>query len=279
MRKLPSATWLITLAVLGVSVGSVFIRLADWPPLAAAFVRCLVGALFMSLLVERVALPAKTWRRIALPGLMLGLHLGVWIASLALTSVAMSVLLVNTAPIWILIFGYASGERPTGRDIFAVTLAFAGMAWMSSNSSQAGSHLLGNGLAVLGAITYALYVLAARGAAKDFPPLRYVRGVYGYAAAALLIPAVFMVDINSPKLLTGLGWILALCVASQIIGHTCIQLAARKMSGARVATVLLLEPVIASLLAWQVLGEVPPAALAIGAPLILAGALLAVYRR
>ena len=125
---------LLILAVLCVSVGSIFVRLAAAPALAVAFNRIFLA----SVVVAPFAAPSlvRAWpalcrraRRLVLlaSGISLGVHFATWIASLSYTSVAASVLLVNTAPLFTLFFSWwFLGERASRAVLIAMAVALAG---------------------------------------------------------------------------------------------------------------------------------------------------------
>src|SRR5215813_11459745 len=95
----------LVLGVLLVSVGAILVRLAAAPPLAVAFYRMAIASLILSPLAWPEArsswpgLPARPCLLLVASGVALALHFATWIASLSHTSVAASVLLVNTAPL------------------------------------------------------------------------------------------------------------------------------------------------------------------------------------
>ena len=93
--------------VLAVSTGAIFARLADAPSLVIAAYR--VGLAVLVLLPfavwktrgEMAALSGKDLGFAVLAGFFLAMHFAAWISSLFYTSVANSVVLVNTNPLWV----------------------------------------------------------------------------------------------------------------------------------------------------------------------------------
>ncbi len=96
----------LALAVLFVSFGSILVRLAQAPPLAVSFYRIFLAALCLAPFAFAPA--RRAWgtllprqRAVLLAaGAALALHFATWVASLSYTSIASSVLLVNTAPLF-----------------------------------------------------------------------------------------------------------------------------------------------------------------------------------
>jgi len=102
-RPAAAAPFLVLgIALLAVSHGAIFARLADAPALAiAAWRLTLASAVVIPCALAfgaRPAGPAHPARAIV-AGLLLALHFAFWIASLDHTSIARSVLLVSTSPI------------------------------------------------------------------------------------------------------------------------------------------------------------------------------------
>src|SRR5512143_3597781 len=96
----------LSVAVLFVSFGAILVRLASAPALAVSFYRVALASLLLLPFAGRDA--SRSWpaldrrRRVLLvaAGLALALHFATWVASLSYTTVASSVLLVNTAPLF-----------------------------------------------------------------------------------------------------------------------------------------------------------------------------------
>jgi drug/metabolite transporter (DMT)-like permease len=267
--------WLAA-AVASISLGSILVRQAQAPALAVAFYR--VG--LATLLLLPFALPAL-WRsardlsggqRAALlgSGVALGVHFATWIASLSYTSVAASVLLVNTAPLFTLAFSRAFlGETVTPAVLGAMALALGG-AVLIAVGDWAGGSLWGDVLALAGAVTLSLYHVAGRGLRRALPLRAYMLGVWGTAAATV---AVFALVARVP--LTGYTphtWLnfVALAVIPTLLGHGLVNRSLRLLPAPTVGLFLLGEPVLAGLLAYLRFAEQPGAWALAGGAVILA---------
>jgi len=270
----------LAVALAGVSFGSIFVRLAAAPALAIALWRMTLA----SAVVLPLAAASGTLRRgfvmrdlalAAAAGGLLALHFATWITSLQFTSVASSVLLVNTAPVFVAVLMWATGQRPTAATWAAVGIAAAGAAVIAAGSLQDRGSLVGNLLALGGAIAMAGYLLLAREAQRGLPYLPYVGIAYGTAALTLW-SAVLVSGTPWSGFTTG-TWaaIGALAVVSQLVGHGGYNWSLRHLQPVFVSVALTGEPVIAALLAWRLLGERPTAATAAGGLLVLAGIFLA----
>ncbi|MBN9501588.1 MAG: hypothetical protein BGO01_00180 [Armatimonadetes bacterium 55-13] len=276
--RLSAWVWL-GLAVCAVSSGSIFARLSGAPSVLIAFGRCLLAALFFSgwLLVRRPApLRTEDRKRVVAAGLALGVHLGAWIASLKLTTVGVSVLLVNTTPIWTLL---ARRSAPSGRDLLATGLGFLGCAIAVSGALGGQSSWLGVVLALVGAVAMAVYVLVGQDLVQRVDLVQYVAGCYGTAASLLVIAALAMRPPMAELTWSGFGWIVAMTVFAQIVGHTLVNRSLGFIAPHRVTLALMLEPLLASVAAWMVFGEALTWQLAVAFPLVLGGVGLVVGSR
>ena len=271
---------ILTIALVAVSFGSIFARLADAAPLAIAAWRMGLAAMVVipvafagSTGVERVNLRHATPAVAA--GLFLALHFATWIASLEYTTIARSVLLVSTAPIWVAILLFVSGRgAPPLRTGLALLLAVGGVVTASAGHDWKGGMLTGDLLAAAGAIAMASYLLLSQRAQSHLSFRRYLAIAYGSAAALLWI-AVATTGTKAGGFNAATWWALAgMAAISQLIGHSGSNWALRHLSPLFVAVVLVGEPVLASLLAWRLLGEGLDWQTGAGGALILTGILL-----
>jgi len=269
----------VAVGVLAVSAAAIFIRLADAPALAVAFWRNVLGVL--------VLLPIALYRREAFPqgrallvgvasGVALGAHFGFWITSLDYTSVAASVVLVCTQPVFVAILAYlVFGERTSTLSFLGVLVALVGTAVIASDGSVGSVTFFGNTLAVIGAITVAVYVLIGRSLrTTGVGVLPYSIVVYALASATLAPAALYA---GTP--LWGYSgetwfWLFAVTLGPQILGHTVLNWALRYVETSIISGTILAEPVVSAVLAWLVLSEKPGLATILGGTIVLAGLFL-----
>ena len=206
-------------------------------------------------------------------GVALGAHFGFWISSLDYTSVAASVVLVSTQPVFVAVLAYLLyGERTTPLSFLGIVIAIAGTAVIAFDRTGGSAALLGNVLALAGAVTVAVYVLIGRSSrTAGVGVLPYSVVVYS-AAAATLLPVVIAFDVP----LWGYSgetwiWLAAITAGPQLIGHTVFNWALRYVEASIVSGVILAEPVVAALLAWLVLSEKPGLLTVLGGTIVLAG--------
>jgi drug/metabolite transporter (DMT)-like permease len=265
--------------VLAVSAAAIFIRLAEAPALAVAIWRNALGAL--------VLLPIALYRRDTFPrgrilrigiasGVALGAHFGFWISSLDYTSVAASVVLVCTQPVFVAILAYlVFGERTSSLSFFGILVALAGTVVIASDGSVGSATFFGNALAVIGAVAVAVYVLIGRSLrTTGVGVLPYSIVVYA-SAATTLVPAALYGGVP----LWGYSgetwfWLWVVTLGPQILGHTVLNWALRYIKASIISGTILAEPVVSALLAWLILSERPGLATLLGGAVVLAGLFL-----
>lgn len=213
---------------------------------------------------------------IALSGVCLGLHFTCWISSLYYTSVASASVLVTIHPILMIMV-----ERLWYKRSFATTtwigviLAFAGSVLLGITDSQVAQHfpdpLFGNFLAVSAAVIFVVYLLIGQQIRKKREWIDYVFPVYFYAAAACLVIALALgkdlSNISTVGVWAGLG----LAVGPQILGHGSMNYAVKFISPTLLSTMVLVEPVFASVMAFFLFDELPPLASIVAMAITLVG--------
>ncbi len=227
-------------------------------------------------LVDRRAHPTKLSRGdlllSVLSGLCLAFHFSLWITSLSYTTVASSVVLVTTNPIFV---GIASHfflkEKVSRKMAFGIAISVAGSVIIGFGDWEKGPEsLIGDILALLGAVAMSCYLLIGR-------KLRQKIGLYSYIFKAYTSAALFLIVIclifgqefvgYSPKTYF---YLFLLALVPQIIGHSSINWALGSISPSYVSIALLAEPVIAAVLAYFILYETPT-------PLRIAGSIIVLW--
>jgi drug/metabolite transporter (DMT)-like permease len=269
----------LLLGVFAVSTGSIFVRLADAPALVIAAYRCTLATLIL-LPIASISAPnelrrlaRREWMLAFGAGFFLALHFATWISSLDYTSVASSVVLVTTNPIWVgLLTPFISSDRISRATALGILLSVTGGVVISAGDFQVGgTALLGDGLALLGAMAAAVYLLLGRRLRQNLSLVSYVVVCYGSAALLLLaLVAVLRLPMTGYSSDTYL-WLLAMAVVPQIIGHTSYNWALGFFSASLIAVSLLGEPIGATVLAYLVLGESVGWVTVVGGAIILAG--------
>lgn len=265
----------LIVAILAVSFASIFVRWSDSDPLVIAGYRMLFASLILAPFAfherkEAAPMDRRTLVSVALTGVVLAVHFFAFISSLRYTSVASSTLLVNFHP---LIVGAASVlilKESSKRTIVGVSIGFVGVAVIALTGLGTGESV-GNALALLGGVMAAIYILAGRLLRRTLGIFSYAFSVYFTAAVVLLAAAVLNGVPLWPYPTEEILIFLALAVVCTIFGHTVYNWSLKYLAAPVISTSLLGEPILASLLALSLLGEVPAWAVVLAAPLVLVG--------
>ena len=281
----------LALGIAAVSCGSLFVRFAqaDAPSLAVAAFRLLLATLILlplawlrhrSLLRRLVV---SDWGWLLGSGLCLAVHFATWITSLEYTSVASSVALVSTSPLWVALIAWLAWREPlTPRLGAGLALSLAGSVLISLAEARAAISarpLLGNVLALTGALAVSGYWLIGRRLRRRLPLVPYVTVVYGTAALLLLAAALLLRQRLGGFAPATYGWLLLLALLPQLLGHSSFNWALGQLPASYVAIATLGEPIGAAILAYAFLGEIPTRLKLLAAAMVLAGIYLALSRR
>lgn len=274
-RFLPMAVLMI--GVMGVSSGAIFARLAGAHPLVKCAYRLGLASLVLipfAFIFHRHEYKKLTRRDFGLvftSGFFLALHFATWITSLDYTTVASSVMLVNTIPIWVALINLGLGRsRPTSAMWFCILLSVAGAAIVGyGDLSFKGEALYGDLLALAGAVCVSIYILCGREVRAKLTLMPYIALCYG-TAAVLLWCSVFALRLDF-RGFTGLTWgaFWGMALLAQVVGHSSYNWALRYFSAGFVSIALLGEPVGSAILAYFLFDEVPGPLKMVGFVLLL----------
>jgi drug/metabolite transporter (DMT)-like permease len=270
--------------VLAVSVSSIMVRYTTADPLVVAFYRMLLTALLLAPVAAKqdgLRMDRKSLRLSVLSGLFLAAHFATWFWSIRLTSIASSTILVNTHPLWVLLLSLILWrERPGRVGLAATALALAGAVLISWGDLKFDPQaLVGDLLAVVGAVTVSGYLLLGQQVRKQVGALLYSVTAYAVAAVALLVAAL---STGAPLVgFAPINWALffGLAVIPTIFGHTLFNWVLRYLPAPVVSLSILGEPVGATLLAWLLFTQAPSPATLAGGTLALGGIFLYLWHQ
>ena len=278
---------LLATGVVGVSMSAPLIAsAAAVPALAMALWRSAIAAAVLAPVAasrhrtELASLPRREVVRSIFAGVMLAAHFAFWIASLQQTSVASSTALVSLQAGWVVVFTRLAGEPVPSRVWVGVAVAFGGVLVVSGvDFSVSTDALVGDMLALLGGVFSAVYVIVGGRVRELVSTTSYTLLCYASSAAVLLVAGVVggvqLVGFSARDW----GVILAVTLASQLLGHTVFNHLLATMSPTVVSMAILLEVPGAALLAAVFLGQAPPVAVYAGLALILGGLVVVVGSR
>ena len=266
-RALPQAALLALFGgAMGIALAPIFVRLSTVGPSATAFWRLLLALPILSagLLAEkrqdRQLVTPKGWRdylRLGLAGLFFAGDMALWNWSIKYTTVANATLLVNWAPVFVVVVGWwLFGYTVSRLFLVGMVAALTGTAFLVGASLQLSmQNLMGDVCGLLAAVFYAGYLLAVKRLRRHFTTAT----VMTYSGAACAIALCLISYLTEPVLMpdSAYGWyvLLGLALVSQIGGQTMVAYALAHLPAAFSAVGLLLQPVAAAILAWLWLGE------------------------
>ncbi|WP_199334423.1 DMT family transporter [Streptomyces sp. GMR22] len=274
---------LLTVAIAGVSLSAPLAAATVAPALAIAFWRnaMAVGALTPFALWRHRGELRGMVRRTALlsvgAGALLAVHFGAWLPSLHMTSVASSTALVTTTPIWTALLLRLRGHRPPTLAWLGMGLAILGVVILTGVDLSASPRaLLGDGLALLGGIAAAGYVLLGAEVRRSVSTTAYAYVCYTTTSVLLLLTCL----VAGAELggYSGTTWLrlAALTVTAQLLGHTLINRVVKGLGPSVTSTAILLETPGAALIAALWLGQMPPVAAYPALAVILGGLALVI---
>ena len=282
MRRLAFPALII--GIFAVSTGAIFARLADAPPLATAAYRLTIASLILTPFAfiyrrdEIAQLDRKDLIRTFIAGAFLAVHFGTWISSLSYTSVASSVVLVNTIPIWVGLVAFLTGEKLSKLTWAALVISVIGAFFVGyGDFSIDPMALWGDFLALIGGIAVSGYVIFGRKVRQKLSLLAYISLCYGTAAVLLCITSLLSgVRISGFSSYT---WLMLLCIAivPQLLGHSCYNWALGYFSAGFIAVALLGEPIGSSVLAYFMFDELPTPVMFLGFAFLLFAIVIAAF--
>lgn len=273
----------VILGVAGVSLSAVFVRWSTAPSLILVLYRVGLAALLMAPpLFLRHREERLTRRDLGLclaSGACLGLHFAAYFESLRFTSIASSVVLVDTEVLFVAMGSVLLlGRRLTGRAWLAVLLAFGGSAVIAMADTAAGPDAVrGDLIALSGALCMAVYTMIGAVCRKHISTAVYTFLVYCSAALTVLVIALWSGTPLAGYGPVNLGTALGMAVFCTLLGHSVFSWGLKYLSPAFISTAKLLEPVLASAWGLSLFGERPGLPVLLGGAVIIAG--VALYGR
>ncbi|HWM00461.1 MAG TPA: DMT family transporter [Nocardioidaceae bacterium] len=279
---------LMAVGVLGVSLaGPLIASMAAVPALAIAFWRTAIATTMIAPMAGatrrteiRAVSRADLWLT-TLAGLALAAHFAAWVTSLKLTSVASSTALVCLQAGWVVLFTWLGGQRPDRRTAIGLVVCLVGVVVVTGvDFTLSTEALVGDLLALAGGIGSAVYMMIGGRVRQRIDTTVYT--LLCYAACSVALVAACLVWRVPLAGYASEDWarLVALAVASQLLGHSVFNHLLATVSPTIVSLVILLEVPGAALLAGLFLDESLPAGTYLGLVVLLAGlATVVVVRR
>ncbi len=261
---------LLPLAAFVLSWTPIFVRLAaagGMPSLIIAFDRMVITSTILVIYValfhrkDLVSFSPKAWRSAIIAGGFFSIHIIAYVTAVSHTTVANSMLLLATTPIFAAVLGHLFlREKPHPLSYAGIVLTIIGTALVVWGDLRwRPQHMYGDILALSAAILSGAYLLARRtvpaGDRKKFIPYITIM----YTAATVLMLGI-VVARGKTAAVVGYSaetwlWVACLAIGSTIIGHSLFNKALDYFKAHVVGSWILTEPVISAIIAALVLYE------------------------
>ena len=278
----------LCIGILAISFAAIFIRFCDDVPsiMIAAYRLGIASSILLGVSLARGVSFRISGRDLLLSmagGIFLGLHFITWIASLKYTSVASSVVLVTTNPIFVGIFSWLIFREKQHKEIIVGTvLCLIGSVVIAAGDS--GLHALvlvdrmaltGDALALLGAVMASAYLITGSRVQERLDILTYITIVYTTSALFLVMIALATGASFTGYRSSSYLYLVLLAVVPQLVGHTSINWALRHLRAGMVAISILGEAIGATILAYLFFSETISVAQVAGMALIFTAIVIA----
>jgi drug/metabolite transporter (DMT)-like permease len=273
----------VCVAVFFFSTSPIFVRWsAPFNAFEIAFWRLAIAALLVAALGiitrQRLLLKRQEVPRFIFYGFVTALHFLFYVASLSFTTIAHSLALIYTSPIFVTLFSAIVLREPLPvRKYASIGVTVIGVAIMvgfepryTTCSLQGQCMLLGDGMALLGGLCFAIYSVAGRGERDRHPLFRYTTNVYGFAALWLL-PVMLLFAFQHAYPLGAVGAVVALGIFPLGLGHTLYNAAVRRVHATYANLIATQEVTGGIVLGIFLLHEVPSMVAVIGVVVTLIG--------
>ena len=271
----------LVIGAAAIGVGPILVRLSEVGPCATAWWRMALALPIFGLwlAIERRRLPQRppaARSGLLLAGLFFAIDLSLFHWGIMLTTVTNSTLLSNLAPVFVT-FGawWWFGARVSWAARGALVVALSGATLLVLGKGEHGAHgshpLLGDSVSFLAAFAYAAYQLTVTRVRRQATTAEFMW--WSCLACAGLVGVVALLSGERLLPATAHGWLTLamLSLVAQVIGQGLITWALKHLSQAFSTVALLVQPLVATAIAWPLFAEVLTAPQLAGAGILIAG--------
>ncbi|MEM0053536.1 MAG: DMT family transporter [Nitrososphaeria archaeon] len=274
----------LLIGVLSFAFGAILIRYSDAPSIAIAFYRLFFAASIMGLIsvsnkVRLQKLDIKDFSILVFNGFILATHFALWISSLKYTTIAASVVLVDTSPFFATIFAYTFlKERVERKHVLGIILCFIGTVLILGADLSFETNLYGDLLALIGGVLAGFYFFVGRKMRPKMEFLPYVTYVYSFSAFFLFFyMIIFNVSFFGYTINDYIIFFL-LAAGPSCLGHNSYNYSLKYLKASTVSATVYGEALGSTILAIILFNEIPSPLLVLGGISIMVGMYIAVIR-
>ncbi len=278
----PKASLLV--GILCIAFSPIFVKLAAAPPVTAGFYRLFIAWICIAvyclfkgdLKIERKALLTAL-----AGGIVFASDVAVWNISLKTVGATVSTLIANLAPLWVGLLGYLLFKTKSGIAFWAGTfIAILGMVILVGYRDILALHFnTGMLLALLASFFYAIYILITKDMLKSISTLTFM--FYNMLASVIFLFTISLFQQNELVHFPEKTWLcfLGMALVCQVTGWLTINHSLRFLSSTKVSVALLLQTVLAALLASIFLKEKLGLQEIVGSVIVLGGVAVTFWKR
>ncbi len=278
LKNITLAYLALLAGVLALGMSAIFVRWANAPGPVTALYRVFFATLaltpfFIQRCRKQCAVTRKTIIYPLLGGIFTALDFSFWNTSLFYTSASNATLLGNTAPLWVALGAWLIFREKLPRNFWTGLLLALGGATLIMGTDFFIHPSIGFGdlLAVTSGIFYGSYYLATQRGREHFDSLSYVWLMGAFASLSLVFINLGMG--NSLVAYSQQTWLtfVATALVSQLIGYLAVSYAMGHLPAAIIAPTMIAQPVVTTIIAIPLLGEIPLATQMLGGLIALTG--------
>lgn len=264
----------IVLGIISIGFSGIFVALANAPGPVSGFYRMAFAAVALTPIFWRRRPAAIHWRdvRFALiGGVFFACDLSLWNSGVLISGATNPTLMGNTAPVWVGLASMLLFGKKLGRKFWSgLLLALLGAAVILGLDALRNVGL-GTFMGLLASFFYAGYYLVSERGRRALDTVTFMWFVMVAASLTLVVIAVLFGEPLTGYTPATYGWLLALAIVVQLLGHFWLSYALGYLPASLVAPTMLGQPVMTAILAGPILGEALTPGQLVGGTAVLAG--------
>jgi len=280
MNEKSKGLFAIALCAVLWSTSGLFIKIIPWHPMVIAGGRSLIAVLFILSLrfpgragrsgAGRPAPDPQQRRWVLLAALSYTATMILFVVANKMTASANVILLQYIAPVWAALFGWAIAREKPGTEHWVALVVVALGLYLFFKDGLSGGSVMGNLLAVLSGVSFALYSVFMRLQKHGRPENAII--LAHMLTAAIGLPFIFF---SQPIFTLGSGAaMLALGIVQIGVASLLFAYAIRRISAVQTMLTAMIEPVLNPVWVFLATGERPGASVLTGGAVILGAVLM-----
>jgi drug/metabolite transporter (DMT)-like permease len=254
----------------------ILVRLSDVGPIASGAWRMAIATLILLPFAAASSKANMNWRPspiLLVAGFFFAIDMSFYHWSLMLTSIAHSTLIVNLAPLVALSAGFLLfGERLGSLKLFGLVASLGGAFLMTAMRAGSAGTLEGNGLAAIGMVGYAFYLIVVKQArSSGHDTMSIMVWSSGTTASIMFAIAAVAGEAILPRTAENWAVVLTLGLVAHVFGQGLVAYGMRTAPVGLASILLLIQPVVAAIAAWFIFDETFTPVEMAGALMVLLG--------